>query len=89
MAPAKRDAIASNGSEFNWTHMSARQRRIAKYLARGLSDEQIRSEIYQRTGISWRLGTVERVIRMLMNDSGSPTREALLEWISKNRPGGT
>jgi hypothetical protein len=74
----------SEESELDWAHLSARGRRFAKFLARGLSDE----EIYQELGGVYRRSAVDRVIRILMLDTHSPTREALMAWIAKNLPKG-
>lgn len=71
-----------DASKVGWSQLRARERRIAKYLARGLSD----AEIVEETGRLYRLSAVARVTRMLMDHTNSPTRDALLTWIAENRP---
>lgn len=69
-------------TKVGWSHLRARERRFAKFAARGLSDD----EIYEELGGLYRRSAIDRVIRLLMNHTNTATREDLVRWIAANRP---
>jgi hypothetical protein len=69
-------------TKVGWSYLGARERRFAKFLARGLSDD----EIYEELGGLYRRSAIDRVIRLLMSHTNTATRGDLVRWIAANRP---